>query len=193
MNVRKYLCFAARPALRPGALLALAGGPQRLAAAALALLASALLLSVAPAKAGQPQLDLPRMQLQAGLHLITAQVARTPEQLSLGLMWRRTMPANEGMWFVFDAPATQCFWMKNTFLPLTAAFVADDGRIVNLADMEPLSQRSHCSAEPVRYVLEMHRGWFAERGIGAGMRLRGGPFVGAPSIAPSIAPSTAPR
>ena len=113
MNVRKYLCFAARPAaLRPGALLALAGGPQRLAAAALALLASALLLSVAPAKAGQPQLDLPRMQLQAGLHLITAQVARTPEQLSLGLMWRRTMPANEGMWFVFDAPATQCFWMK---------------------------------------------------------------------------------
>jgi len=109
MNVRKYLCFAARPALRPGALLALAGGPQRLAAAALALLASALLLSVAPAKAGQPQLDLPRMQLQAGLHLITAQVARTPEQLSLGLMWRRSMPANEGMWFVSTPPPPSAF------------------------------------------------------------------------------------
>ena len=179
MNDRKYSLGAARPALRPSTLLIVARGPQGLAVGLLALLATAVLAT--PTLAKQPQLDLPRVQLQAGLHLITAQVARTPEQRSLGLMWRRTMPANEGMWFVFDTPATQCFWMKNTFLPLTAAFVADDGRIVNLADMEPLSLHSHCSTEPVRYVLEMHRGWFAERGIKAGARLRGGPFVGAPA------------
>ena len=128
---------------------------------------------------GVPQLDLPRLQLQAGLHLITVQVASTPAQRNTGLMWRRTMPANEGMWFVFETPAIQCFWMKNTFLPLTAAFVADDGRIVNLVDMQPLSERSHCSAEPVRFVLEMHQGWFAQRGIEAGQRLRGAPFAAA--------------
>ncbi|WP_052467473.1 DUF192 domain-containing protein [Serpentinimonas raichei] len=128
---------------------------------------------------GLPQQDLPRLQLQAGLHLLTVQVASTPAQRNTGLMWRRSMPNNEGMWFVFDAPAIQCFWMKNTFLPLTAAFVADDGRIVNLADMQPLSERSHCSAEPVRFVLEMHQGWFAQRGIEAGQRLRGAPFAAA--------------
>ena len=130
---------------------------------------------------GVPQLDLPRLQLQAGLHLITVQVASTPAQRNTGLMWRRTMPANEGMWFVFETPAIQCFWMKNTFLPLTAAFVADDGRIVNLVDMQPLSERSHCSAEPVRFVLEMHQGWFSQRGIEAGQRLRGSPFAAAPA------------
>jgi len=130
---------------------------------------------------GVPQLDLPRLQLQAGLHLITVQVASTPAQRNTGLMWRRSMAPNEGMWFVFDAPAIQCFWMKNTFLPLTAAFVADDGRIVNLVDMQPLSERSHCSAAPVRFVLEMHQGWFAQRGIEAGQRLRGAPFAAAPA------------
>jgi len=123
-----------------------------------------------------PQLDLPRLQLQAGLHLITVQVASTAAQRNTGLMWRRSMPPNEGMLFVFEAPAIQCFWMKNTFLPLTVAFVADDGRIVNLVDMQPLSERSHCSAEPVRFVLEMHQGWFAQRGIESGQRLRGAPF-----------------
>ncbi|MDO8317837.1 DUF192 domain-containing protein [Rhodoferax sp.] len=129
---------------------------------------------------GAPQLDLPRLQLQAGLHLIAVQVASTPAQRNTGLMWRRSMPPNEGMLFVFDTPAIQCFWMKNTFLPLTAAFVAEDGRIVNLVDMQPLSERSHCSAEPVRFVLEMHQGWFAQRGIEAGQRLRGAPFAADP-------------
>ena len=91
-------------------------------------------------------------------------------------MFRREMPQHEGMLFVFEQPATQCFWMKNTQLPLTAAFVADDGSIVNLADMQPLSEESHCSAKPVRYVLEMNQGWFAKRGIKAGTKLGGAPF-----------------
>ena len=125
-----------------------------------------------PSMPGKPQLNLPRVQLQAGMHLIDAQVANTPAQRSIGLMWRQSMATNEGMLFVFDQAAVQCFWMQNTLIPLTAAFVADDGTIVNLANMQPLSTQSHCSTEPVRYVLEMQQGWFAQRGLQAGSRLR---------------------
>ena len=82
------------------------------------------------------------------------------------------MPQHEGMIFVFEQPAEQCFWMKNTSLPLTAAFVADDGTIVNLADMKPQATDSHCSRGPVRYVLEMNKDWFAKRGIKAGAKLQ---------------------
>ncbi|RXM21847.1 DUF192 domain-containing protein, partial [Citrobacter sp. AAK_AS5] len=88
-----------------------------------------------------------------GMHRIDAQVAASPQERQIGLMFRRDMPQHEGMLFVFEQPATQCFWMKNTLLPLTAAFVADDGTIVNLADMKPMSEDSHCSARPVRFVL----------------------------------------
>ncbi|MBA4261553.1 MAG: hypothetical protein C0443_05895 [Comamonadaceae bacterium] len=125
-----------------------------------------------------PQLQLPRTTLAAGMHLIQAQVAATPEQRATGLMHRKEMPVNEGMLFVFEQPAVQCFWMKNTLLPLTAAFITDDGRIVNLADMQPQSLDSHCSARPVRYVLEMNQGWFAKRGLQAGSKIGGLPFDG---------------
>ena len=123
-----------------------------------------------------PQTDLTRTQLQAGMHLIQVQIAQTPQERATGLMHRQEMPANEGMLFIFEHPAEQCFWMKNTLLPLTAAFVAEDGSIVNLADMQPQSLESHCSAKPVRYVLEMHKGWFDKRGLQPGTRLIGGPF-----------------
>lgn len=136
-----------------------------------------------PAQAQAPQAsvpaaqtDLQRTRLQAGMHLIDAQLALTPQQRNVGLMWRQQMPASEGMLFVFEQPAVQCFWMKNTLLPLTAAFVADDGTIINLVDMQPQSEANHCSAKPVRFVLEMHQGWFARRGIQAGFKLGGAPF-----------------
>ncbi|MEN9780562.1 MAG: hypothetical protein RL014_1710 [Pseudomonadota bacterium] len=131
----------------------------------------------APVHASEPQMDLPRTRLQAGMHQIDAQVAATPMQRSIGLMFRKEMPPHEGMLFVFEQAGVQCFWMKNTLLPLTAAFVADDGTIVNLADMKPQSLDSHCSTKPVRYVLEMNQGWFAKRGIKAGARLSGNPFA----------------
>ncbi len=108
---------------------------------------------------------------------IDAQVAQTPQQRAIGLMNRRDMPTHEGMLFVFDQPSVQCFWMKNTLLPLTAAFVADDGTIVNLADMAPQTTQSHCSAKPVRFVLEMHQGWFSKKNMGAGFKLGGLPFT----------------
>jgi uncharacterized protein len=124
----------------------------------------------------QPQLDLPRVHLQVGMHQIDAQVAAGYEQRMTGLMFRKEMPQHEGMLFVFDEPSVQCFWMRNTLLPLTAAFIADDGTIVNLADMKPQTEDSHCSAKPVRFVLEMNQGWFAKKGIKAGTRLAGPPF-----------------
>jgi uncharacterized membrane protein (UPF0127 family) len=123
-----------------------------------------------------PQLDLPRTKISAGMYLIDTQVAATPKQREIGLMFREQMPPAEGMLFVFDHPSEQCFWMKNTLIPLTAAFVADDGSIVNLTDMKPLSTESHCSKQPVRYVLEMNQGWFLKKGIKAGFKLGGKPF-----------------
>jgi uncharacterized membrane protein (UPF0127 family) len=92
------------------------------------------------------------------------------------MMFRTEMAQHEGMLFVFDGPERRCFWMKNTLLPLSIAFIADDGRIVNLADMQPQSEQSHCSAEPVRFALEMNQGWFAKRGIKPGSKLKGPPF-----------------
>ena len=125
---------------------------------------------------GVPQTQLPRITLNAGMHLIQAQVAQDFEQRQIGLMWRKEMPQNEGMLFVFEQAAVQCFWMRNTLLPLTAAFVMDDGTIVNLADMKPQSDESHCSKKPVRFVLEMNQGWFAKRNIQAGYKLSGPSF-----------------
>ncbi len=121
---------------------------------------------------GQPQ-DLPTVTLHAGMHNIVAQVAKTADQRQIGLMFRKEMAGHEGMIFVFEEPATQCFWMRNTLLPLSAAFVADDGSIVNIEDMKPQSDQSHCSTKPVRYVLEMNVGWFAKRGLKAGTKISG--------------------
>lgn len=123
-----------------------------------------------------PQLDLARVKLSAGMHVIDAQLASTPEQRQTGLMLRKEMPQHEGMLFTFDQANVQCFWMKNTLLSLTAAFVADDGTIVNLADMRPETTDSHCSTSPVRYVLEMNKGWFLRKGIQAGSKLSGPMF-----------------
>lgn len=123
-----------------------------------------------------PQLNLQRVELTVGMHRIDAQVAQTPQERQTGLMHRKEMPQHEGMLFVFEQPAQQCFWMKNTLLPLTAAFVDDDGTIVNLADMKPQTLDSHCSTKPVRYVLEMNQGWFAKKGIKAGTKLGGALF-----------------
>jgi uncharacterized protein len=125
-----------------------------------------------------PQTQLQRITLSVGIYQMDIQVARTPEQHQIGLMYRRDMPQGEGMLFVFPTASKQCFWMKNTLIPLTAAFVADDGTIVNLEDMKPQTTEPHCSLKPVRYVLEMNQGWFGKKGIKAGSRLSGQPFTG---------------
>ena len=121
----------------------------------------------------EPQMNLRRIKLQAGMHLIDTQLALTPEQRQIGLMYRKDMPQHEGMLFVFEAKSVQCFWMKNTLIPLTAAFLDDDGTIVNLADMAPQTTQSHCSTQPVRFVLEVNQGFFTKLKMGPGSRIGG--------------------
>jgi uncharacterized membrane protein (UPF0127 family) len=124
--------------------------------------------------AAQPRLDT--ITLSAGMQNIRAEVARTPQQMMVGMMFRSEMGSHEGMLFAYDSPGMHCFWMKNTLLPLSIAFIADDGSIVNIADMQPLSEAKHCAKQPVRFALEMNQGWFAKRNIQPGFKLKGAPF-----------------
>jgi len=117
--------------------------------------------------------ELPVIQLAAGMHLIRAEVADTMGTRMEGLMHRRSMPQGSGMVFVFEENAVHCMWMKNTLIPLSVAFIDASGAIINIADMQPHSEQSHCAARPARYALEMNKGWFAQRGIKPGATLRG--------------------
>jgi len=129
----------------------------------------AALLCATPALAQQ----LPVVQLRAGMHLIRAEVAADYETRGRGLMFRKSLAPNSGMLFVFDGPGLQCMWMKNTDLPLSVAFLDAEGAIINIADMQPHTEDSHCAQRPALYALEMEQGWFARRGIKAGMKLDG--------------------
>jgi uncharacterized membrane protein (UPF0127 family) len=140
------------------------------------LIAILALVGFGLAQAQKPQTSLPRTALSIGMYRLDVQLATTSEQHATGLMFRTDMPQHEGMLFIFERPAQQCFWMKNTLIPLAVAFVADDGTIVNIAEMKAQALTSHCSEKPVRYVLEMNTGWFAKKGLKAGNRLQGQPF-----------------
>ena len=130
------------------------------------------LLIALPAAAALAQ-SLPVTELRAGMHLIHAEVAADYSTRARGLMHRKGLAPNAGMLFVFDAPSEQCMWMKNTYIPLSVAFLDAEGAIINIADMQPHSEQTHCSARPALYALEMTRGWFAERGIKPGVKLGG--------------------
>ncbi len=88
-------------------------------------------------------------------------------------MFREKLAAHHGMVFLFDLRAVHCMWMKNTLIPLSVAFLDDNGVILNIEDMKPQSEVSHCAAKPARFALEMNQGWFKQRGIRAGMRIEG--------------------
>lgn len=133
-----------------------------------------LTLVAAPALAQQP---LPVVQLNAGMHLIRAEVAADYGSRMTGLMHRTSMPSNVGMLFIFDDDQRQCMWMKNTLIPLSVAFLDQTGAVINIEDMAPQTEDSHCANRPSRYALEMNRGWFAARGIKPGSRLGGIPGV----------------
>jgi uncharacterized protein len=128
-------------------------------------------LALCPALAVAQQ--LPRTELSAGMYLIRAEVADNFVTRMQGLMHRPSMGANEGMLFVFDEADIQCMWMKNTLIPLSVAYLADDGSIVNVEDMKPQTEDSHCAKKPVRFALEMNKGWFASKGLKPGAKLRG--------------------
>lgn len=117
--------------------------------------------------------EMPRLELSAGFYRIEAEVAATLPERMQGLMQRRSMGANQGMLFVFPQAQRHCMWMKNTPLPLSVAFLDETGRVINIRDMQPYTEQSHCADAPARFALEMHQGWFAARGIGPGMRIGG--------------------
>ena len=139
------------------------------------LMALAAVAVISAAQPG-PQPRLRTTPLTAGMHVIQAELAQSQQQQMVGMMFRREMGANDGMLFVNDEAGQRCFWMRNTLLPLSIAFIADDGTIVNIADMAPQTEDSHCSEKPVRFALEMRQGWFVKHGIKAGFKLRGAPF-----------------
>ncbi len=134
---------------------------------------SAALLLLAAGSASAQQASFGSTKLRAGMHLINAEVAANNPQRQQGLMFREKMDGNNGMVFIFDQPMTQCMWMKNTLLPLSVAFLDDDGKIVNIEDMQPQTLDSHCSKKPVRYALEMNLGWFKQKNIKPGMPIDG--------------------
>ncbi|WP_371814548.1 DUF192 domain-containing protein [Niveibacterium sp. COAC-50] len=118
---------------------------------------------------------LPHAELNIGMHRIDAEVAATDESRMVGLMHRKSMPEARGMLFIFDGVGSHCMWMKDTWLPLSVAFIDEGGRITNVEDMAPETEDSHCAASPARYALEMNRGWFKTRGIKPGARISGLP------------------
>lgn len=143
------------------------------------LMASLLTLGLtAPTRAQDAPQQLPAVTLTAGMHRISAEVARTPDQRAIGLMHRKSMPTHAGMIFVFEQAEPLCFWMKNTLIPLSIAFLQDDGTILNIEEMKALALDSHCSLRPVRFALEMNTGWFAKRGLKPGDRIGGELFRG---------------
>ena len=138
-------------------------------------------LAVIPLFAGAQLAVLPQITLQAGMQLIHAEVASTPDDRETGLMFRRELGGNHGMVFIFERDQPVCMWMKNTLIPLSVAFIDDHGGITNIADMQPQTLDSHCAIQNVRFALEMPLGWFAKRGIKPGFKLRGQPFGTAPA------------
>ena len=135
------------------------------------IVAIALLLPCLAQAQAQP--PLPAVQLSAGMHVIHAEVAADFTTRMQGLMQRESLGPNAGMLFVFDEVSTHCMWMKNTLIPLSVAFVDQDGTITNIADMQPHSEQSHCASRPALFALEMTKGWFAQRGIKTGAKLGG--------------------
>lgn len=123
--------------------------------------------------AGTPRAELPSVELGAGMFRIEAELAATPAARQVGLMNRETMAPQHGMVFVFTEAARHCMWMRNTLIPLSVAFVDQTGRILNIEDMQPRTETNHCAAAPAVFALEMNLGWFAEKGIKPGDRLRG--------------------
>ena len=116
---------------------------------------------------------MPVVELNAGFHRIEAEVAASQENRMVGLMNRKTLPQQRGMLFVFPQPNTYCMWMRNTYIPLSVAFLDDGGAIINIEDMQPQTESNHCARKPARYALEMNAGWFAQRGLKPGARMGG--------------------
>ena len=133
----------------------------------------AALLAGASAVVTAGAAELPTIPLRIKGHKLTAEIADTTPLRTTGLMHRFSLKPDHGMLFVFREPQPQAFWMKNTFVALSIAYIDDKGRIVNIEDMAPQTENNHPSNGPVLYALEMKKGWFKERAIDAGAVVEG--------------------
>jgi len=134
----------------------------------------AALLALPSARVAAAQVNtLPVVELTAGIHLIHAELADNEGARELGLMYRDTLAPNHGMLFIFDETATHCMWMRNTWLPLSVAFIDNDGTIVNIEEMKARTDDTHCARHGVHYALEMAAGWYKAHGLSAGSVVRG--------------------
>ena len=131
--------------------------------------------AIASSANAQLNIGLRTIQMKVGIYSIQAEVADSPDLREVGLMNRTSLPTNSGMLFIFEPKAGNCFWMKNTKLPLSIAFIADDGKIVNIEEMQADTTNNHCPKAPIRYALEMNKGWFSERVIVPGNTIQGLP------------------
>jgi len=141
-------------------------------------------LSILPTHAQQPGAHAPVLLLpttELTLHTASGQavtahveLATTPQSQAQGLMYRRQLPANQGMLFVHDS-AVGCFWMRNTLIPLSIAFIDAQGIIGQINHMQPLSEAPHCPQLVAPYALEMNSGWFGRNGLKTGDRVSGLP------------------
>ncbi len=134
-----------------------------------------LLLTSSSIALAQVNVGLPTIELKTGIYRIQAELADTPKAREIGLMNRTSMPNNAGMLFIFEQKAGHCFWMSNTKIPLSIAFIADDGKIVNIEEMQAETTNNHCPKAAVRYALEMNKQWFSERVIVPGTTVTGLP------------------
>ena len=134
-------------------------------------IAASLALAQGIACAKDPQ--APRLKkILVGNTPLWVEVADTLEKQERGLMFRRFLPDNEGMLFVYKEPIEMSFWMRNTFLPLDIAFIGADGRILNIHQARPLDDSVlYRSAGAAKYVIETNQGWFSRHGIGPGDRV----------------------
>ena len=131
--------------------------------------AFAIVLCAAVAFSAAACFGLETVRLQVGDVEITAEVADDSAERSVGLMFRKEMADDHGMLFVYDIPRELGFWMKNTYLPLSIAFIDASGTIISIQDMQPLDDTTiHRSPKPALWALEMNQGWFAENGVEVG-------------------------
>ena len=123
--------------------------------------------------AGLARAQLPEITLAMEGHRLIAEVASTDNQRMQGLMYRRMLPENRGMLFIFPEVAFHGMWMMNTYVPLSVAFIDERGVIINVEDMQPHTQSSHNAARPARYALEANLGWFRKHGVKPGAKVEG--------------------
>ena len=123
--------------------------------------------------AGVAVAAMPRVELSAGIHRISAEVANTDANRQRGMMFRKSLLPQEGMLYVFERSERFCMWMKNTYIPLSVAFIDEAGAILNIEEMQAHTEVSHCASKAARYALEMNPGWFEKRGLRAGAKISG--------------------